>query len=281
MHRQKIPETPDIIALSIILLSKVLEGASCVEVGREYGIHPNTAARRIKVLVGHLQQVTTIQGLSSLDPVSIRHLRIHRKAVIDALDTAGPILLAPFWKASATQAYTPRQIRMAVECIDTHSDQPLRDVAMFLLLYAADIHPVEIARLRVRDCLHANGEVRLPAELSDEHAFNGIARPLRVTDTALAETIQHYLQSRAAGHRPAKGSAFLGLDPEQPLFLADNGNGFAITEYAHQGQRRYLCRSILETYRKIHRLADLAHGPFPVAYRGTVVAHHAETDEEE
>jgi len=281
MHRQNTPETPDIIALSIILLAKVLEGTSCVEVSRDYGIHPNTVARRIKVLVRHLQQVTTIQGLSDLDPVSVRHLRLHRKVILDALDTVGPILLAPLWKASATQAYTPRQIQMAVECIDTRSDQPLRDVAMFRLLYAADIHPVEIARLRVRDCLHSNGEVRLPVELSDEHTFNGIARPLRVTDNTVDETIKHYLHLRATRHRLTKGSAFLGLDPEQPLFLADSGNGFTITEYAHQGQRRYLCRSILETYRKIHRLADLSHGTLPIAHTGTVLADHAETDEEE
>jgi len=62
MHRQNTPETPDIIALSIILLAKVLEGTSCVEVSRDYGIHPNTVARRIKVLVRHLQQVTRFRA---------------------------------------------------------------------------------------------------------------------------------------------------------------------------------------------------------------------------
>jgi hypothetical protein len=64
---------------------------------------------------------------------------------------------------------------------------------------------------------------------------------------------------------------FRGLDPASRLFLTATGDPFPITPYGAPGQQRYLCRPILETYRKVFRYAELE-GATALSVRRTFVA---------
>lgn len=281
MCRQVEPKLPGPADLAIVMLIKVLDGATCAEVGQTYGMPRTTVERRIKALARRLNQMAKIEGLPDQDTASVRRLRAHRQAILDALDVVGPARLAPPGKRHAPKIYSSEQILAAAEQIDARSSQPLRDAALFLLLHTSDVRPLEVARLQVRDYLQANGEVRHTSELRAELAFNGIARPLCFSSSALNEALQRYLRTRIPevflpddGNRPI-------LAFEQPLFLADDGNGFAITEYPYRGQHRYLCRPILETYRKILRHSGLPDGAFPMIRSTTTVHLYAHAAEEE
>ena len=48
-----------------------------------------------------------------------------------------------------------------------------------------------------------------------------------------------------------------GLDPHGPLFLGAEGEVYPITPNGGEGQNRYVCRPLLEIYRKIFRQADI------------------------
>ena len=65
--------------------------------------------------------------------------------------------------------------------------------------------------------------------------------------------------------------AYRGLDPDSRLFLSSTGEGFKITPYGEDGQRRFLCRSILDTYAKLFRYSELD-GVSALSARRTVIA---------
>lgn len=60
-------------------------------------------------------------------------------------------------------------------------------------------------------------------------------------------------------------------DPNSRLFMSATGEGFKITRYGNADQRRFLCRPILEAYRKLFRYGDLR-GVTALAVRRSVVA---------
>ena len=62
-----------------------------------------------------------------------------------------------------------------------------------------------------------------------------------------------------------------GLDPFSRLFLTETGAPFEIVSYGEQGQTRFLCRGILDTYRKIFRRVGLE-GVSALNVRRTVAA---------
>ena len=67
-----------------------------------------------------------------------------------------------------------------------------------------------------------------------------------------------YLAERIAA-RQGLGIAgeYRGLDPASRLFLSANGQGFEIKPYGSNGQKRFRCRAMQETYRKLFRYAEL------------------------
>lgn len=86
----------------------------------------------------------------------------------------------------------------------------------------------------------------------------------------------------ATGHGGGVPTRYRGLSAEAPLFVAADGVGFRITPYGSGGQRRFLCRPILETYRKLFRYAQIE-GVTPLTVRRTLVAslHVPGADEEQ
>jgi hypothetical protein len=50
---------------------------------------------------------------------------------------------------------------------------------------------------------------------------------------------------------------YRGLDPDSRLFLGPAGEPYQITPNGEPGQKRHVCRAVLEIYRKLFRYADI------------------------
>lgn len=138
------------------------------------------------------------------------------------------------------------------------SNRPWHDQALFHLLFATGARPLEIARLEVRDYLKPDGSVNRESEMRAEVAIGGKLRPLYFASSKLDELLATYLQERVE-QKLGLGELglFGGLEPRSRLFLSPTGEGFKITRYGGAGQTRFLCRAILETYRKLFRYSEL------------------------
>ena len=72
------------------------------------------------------------------------------------------------------------------------------------------------------------------------------------------DALDAYLAERAASAgADADRDRYRGLDPNSRLFLSQSGDGFDIRPYGEEGQHRFRCRAIQETYRKLFRYAEL------------------------
>jgi integrase len=257
--------------LSIQMLKDVLDGVTYGEVGARHGIARTAVERRIKDLARQLNRIIGIEGINDEGIAFVRRLRANRLSILGALDGLAPELVVPQRKDKEIRVYTTEEIMAAARRVHTYSSLPQRDVAMFLLLFATGLRPLEVARLVVGDYLQADGCVRRISELRAEAAISGLARPLYFASSRLDEVLLPYLKERAGGDSAPETTDFLGLNPAQSLFLAADDQGFEITVYYRGTQPRYLCRPILEVYRKIFRYAGLP-GASPVAVRTTVAA---------
>lgn len=255
--------------LSILMLKDVLDGTTYEKVAKGHGVTRTAVERRIKDVARYLIQTVGIQGMTEDGVAFVARLRANRQFILDALEALDPIALLRPRTGRVVRVYSTEEIVAAAGRIRAYSSDPLRDVALFLLLFATGLRPLEVARLQVRDYLQVDGSVRQLSELRPEASINGVARPLYFLSTRLNEVLLPYLHERRVGGMHALDAAYLGLKPEQPLFLAAGGLGFSITAYKHGNQQRYLCRPILETYRKIFRYAGLP-GATPLAVRTTV-----------
>ena len=138
------------------------------------------------------------------------------------------------------------------------SSHAREDIGLYFMIFAIAARPLEIARLEVRDFLDADGNVRVLSEMREEVAINGRSRPLYFRSARLNTAMNDYLAERVF-RKLGLGvpERFRGLDSESRLFLSSTGRGFEITEYGKNDKRRYDCRGIQETYRKLFRYADL------------------------
>ena len=142
--------------------------------------------------------------------------------------------------------------------IRKRSHRPSEDIALYYVLLATGARPLEIARLEVQDYLDAAGAVRRVSTLREEVAITRRARPLYFRSARLDAALDAYLAERVcSGSGLGVTGQYRSLNPRSRLFLSDSGNGFQITSYGGGGQRRFSCRSIQETYRKLFRYAEL------------------------
>ena len=269
MYREVEATETTSVARSIQMLKSVLGGATYEEVARSHRLTRTAVERRIKEVVRQLNRCVGVPGLSEDSIGFVRRLRANGEAILHALARVDPQVLATQRRERPIRVYSTEEVAAAADRVRAYSDQPLRDVALFVLLFATGLRPLEVARLQIRDFLQPDGQVRRDSQLRAEAAINGVERPLHFSSTRLIAVLLPYVMQRApadGGDRP-----YRGLDPRAPLFLASHGRGFAIAAYTQGGQRRYLCRPILETYRKIFRYARLPGGT-PLAVRNTVAA---------
>ena len=98
------------------------------------------------------------------------------------------------------------------------------------------------------------------------------AWPLCFASRKLDELLKRYLRERLEQQLGlGEPGLFRGLDPSSRLFLTPKGDGFTITPYGRPGQRRFLCREILDTYRRLFRLSELE-GVTALSVRHTVAS---------
>ena len=141
--------------------------------------------------------------------------------------------------------------------IRKRSHRPLEDLALYYMLFATGARPLEIARLEVRDYLDEAGSVRRVSAMRMEVAITCRERPLYFRSARLDEVLDAYLAERVgAGIGLGVEECYRGLSPGSRLFLSAGGKGFQITRYGEEEQRRFSCRGIQETYRKLFRYAE-------------------------
>lgn len=242
-------------AVSVEMLKAVIDGETYNAVAARFGVTRTAVERRVKAIAIELTQVVGIEGLNEGGTAFVQRLRRHRAEILDSLT-----------EFQLPVPYGPRQIRIvstdelaqALLRIKGRSSRPWHDQALFYMLFATGARPLEIARLEVRDYLNADGSVRRESAVRAEVAITGKERPLHFASSKLDALLRPYLQERLE-QRMGLGEkgAYGGLDQGSRLFLSAAGLGFQITPYGHAGQRRYLCRAILEAYRKLFRYSGL------------------------
>lgn len=238
------------------MLREVLAGDTYDVVASRHGITRTGVERRIKALAARVAASVSIDGLNADGVSFVRRLRDHRAAVLAALDRLETNCDA--------HPVTPRQIRILTEDevasganrVRARSHRPQEDMALYFLMLATGARPLEIARLQVFDYLAPDGAVRTTSELRAESAITGRPRPLYFRSERLNAALGEYLARRVQlkqGTGPDE--QYRGLDPLSRLFLSPTGQGFEILAYGAEGQRRFRCRAIQETYRAIWRNA--------------------------
>lgn len=263
------PATADSTAQSIRMLMSVIDGQTYESVAINFGVSRTAVERRVKTIAVRLCQEVGIEGLNDRAVEYVGRLRQSRQAVVAAVEK---FALGAASKVAEYEPISDEQIAQAVHRLRGRSSQPSRDVALFYMALATGARPLEIARLELRDYLYADGNVRRESELRAEVTITRKARPLYFASSKLDEVLSAYLGERLAlGQGLGDPSAFRGLDPASRLFLTSSGDPFPITPYGAPGQLRYLCRPILETYRKVFRYAELE-GTTALSVRRTFVA---------
>ncbi len=265
-------------AEAIAMLKAVVDGQTYATVAAECGVTRTAVERRIKALAARLCRQVGIEGLNEDGTAIVSRLRKKRNEILIALDRFDP--------RSREGQPVPRilsnsEIAQAALRIRGRSNHPSRDAALFLMLFSTDACPLEIARLEVRDYLNADGSVKPQTELRAEAAITGKARRLHFASDRFDEPMAEYLRQRVGAMQgQGRQADYRGLDPSSRLFVASSGEGFKITPYGEPGQRRFLCRPILELYRKLFRYAELP-GLTPMSVRQAVVARLYERDADE
>ena len=240
---------------SVEMLKAVIRGETYEEVAAIFGKSRTAVERRIKAVAVQLSKVVGIQGLNEDGAAYVRRLRLHRDAILSALESFNPRApLAP----REIRILTRSEIAQAVQRIKGRSVRPWHDVALIYMLFATGARPLEVARMEVRDYLDVDGGVRRESKIRAEVAITGKSRPLHFSSSKLDQALTMYLEERLAHSLGVTtADAYRGLDPHSRLFLSATGDGFKITPYGEEGQRRFLCRPILETYRKLFRYSEL------------------------
>ena len=259
----------DAILVSIAMLKKILAGNTYEAVAAEYGVTRNTIERRVKAMALRLYRTVGIDGINEEGLAFAQRLRASRSAIVAAIEQYE---LRQSQEKCVDRILSDEEIRLAVHRTRTRSPCPYRDVALLYVLLVTGARPLEIARLEVRDYLNADGRIREESEVRADVAVNGKSRPLLFTNERANEAIDGYLAerlNRAFGTTASRD--FRGLDPNSRLFLTEAGAPFEIVSRGGEGQRRFLCRGILDTYHKIFQRIGIP-GISALSIRRTVAA---------
>ena len=256
-------------AQSVAMLLAVIEGRTYDAVAADFGFTRSTVERRVKGIAERLARQQGVVGVEQQTFTSAKRLRTYGEAVTQALQRFDPNLSEA---EGVTKVLTENEVVRAAHRVRIRGICGRRDVSMFYMLFATGARPLEIARLEVADYLEPGGQVRRESILRTEVTVARRSRPLFFASSKLIDALDDYLSERVAkrwgiGPNPA----FRGLDPSSRLFLANTGKPFEILPYGEGGQRRFLCRQIFETYRKIFRNSELR-GATPLSVRRTMAA---------
>lgn len=173
---------------------------------------------------------------------------------IEALETPQPTM------ERSIRILSEDEIAAGALRIRDRSHHPLEDLALYYMLFATGARPLEIARLEVQDYLDAAGGVRRVSVMREEVSITFRARPLYFRSARLDDALDEYLAERVrSGAGLGVEGGYRSLDPRSRLFLSASGKGFEITPYGENGKKRFCCRAIQETYRKLFRYTEFEH----------------------
>lgn len=244
---------PRVFAETVAMLRAVLDGESYESVGLRYGVGRSAVERRIKVLVEYLIYTVGVEGLS-LDSVAfVRRLRMHRDEIEQALEHALRLGVT-----EEPPLLNRERLQQAADRLGASSAHVAHDLALFYLLFTTGMRPLELARLTVRDCVTAAGQICSVSELRAEASHNGKVRPLYLSSPRLIKALMEYAQERCRRrHGLGKSADYLGLCPDSPLFLNPYGVAYVLRRTEANGRVRHRCRGIQEALRQLFRHAGL------------------------
>jgi integrase len=255
------------IQQSVEMLKAVIEGETYRAVGVRFTKSRTSVERRIKSVVAQLVKAVGIAGLNDGSMAFVGRLRAHREAILDALKFFRPAILH---QPRETRVLARDELVRGIQRVKGRSSRPKHDVALFCILFSTGARPLEIARLEIRDYLHSDGSIRRESSMRAETSISGRPRRLFFATTRLDEALASYLQERLELKLGiGEGPEYRGLDPRSRLFLSASGEGFRITPYGVLGQKRFLCRAVLETFAKLFRYSELK-GVTAISARRTV-----------
>lgn len=262
------PKDDESQAQSVAMLLAVIAGGTYESVAADFGFARSTVERRVKGVAEQLAKHVDA-GLEQRCLTTARRIRIEGSAVAGALQR---IDLAEIAKAKPFEVISETEMVRAAHRVRVRGVCGRRDLAMFYMLFATGARPLETARLVVADYLEADGRVRRSSTMRADATIGGRPRPLYFASDKLIDSLDDYLSERVAlGWGVWSSSDYRGLDPNSCLFLTSTGEPFKIVAYGEGGQRRFLCRPILEAYRKIFRNSELR-GSTPLSVRKTLAA---------
>ena len=220
------PGSDESWARSVTLFRAVLGGESFEAVASQVGITRTAVERRVKRVALHLIQSGGVPGLHPDAAVQVGRLRDRRDDLLAALAAAK---LAPSAASRAGRVLEPAEVALGAHRLRAYAGHGQHDLALYHLIFATGLRPLEVARLQVADYLTEEGQVRRASVLRAEAAINGRPRPLHFRHRRLDESMSAYLAMRhAAGHGRGQTLGWRGLAPESPLFLTCDGQPYHI-----------------------------------------------------
>jgi integrase len=240
---------------SVEMLRAVVDGETYEAVAARFGVTRTAVERRIKSVAVQLTQLVGVDGLKEEGAAFVRRLRLHRDAILVALENFEP---RPSVSARPARVLLPPEVIQGAVRVKGRTSRTWHDLALYYMLFATGLRPLEIARLEVRDYLHADGSVCRESELRAEAAINGKRRPLYFSSSRLDDALTAYFRERRdCGHGLGEPHIYRSLNPGSRLFLSQTGEAYMIAPNGGPGQKRYVCRTLLEIYRKLFRYAEL------------------------
>lgn len=257
----------DAVAKSMAMLTAFLSGATYTLIARQAGITSSAVEQKIKALARDLQRVVGVVDVAEDDVPTAAFLRLHKDSYLEALEHYRPAQARRVRKNGGI--VTDQEIGQLVQKTWETSNCRQRDVALLLILFSTAARPLEIARLEVRDYLHADGTVREESVMRADAAIGGRARPLYFASAKTNAAIDAYLNERARlGYGVHQLPAYRGLRPTSRLFLKDDGNEMTIRIKEDGRRKQHFCGTILNIYRKLFATAGL-HGVSALSARRT------------
>jgi integrase len=255
MREEQTQGVDDPATRSIDMLKAVVQGKTYDAVAADFGLTRTAVERRVKSVAVQLTQVVGVDGLRPAGAAFVRRLRLSREAILEALERFEPP--HPTGERAA-RVLLPAEVAQGAVRIKGRSNRPWHDLSLYYLLFATGLRPLEVARLEVRDYLAVDGNVRRETELRAAVAINGKARPLYFGSNRLNDALAAYLRERQKlRHGVGEPEHHRGLDPDSRLFLTTLGEPYPIMPNGEVQQKRFVCRALLETYRKLFRYADI------------------------
>lgn len=123
------------------MLKAVISGKTYEAAVASFGKSRTAVERRIKAVSAKWSKVVGIQGLNEEGATFVCRLRLHRDAILTALESFDPTLLCG---PRESHILSSEEIAQAVLRIKCRSNRPGHDIALFYLLFAAGARPPEI-----------------------------------------------------------------------------------------------------------------------------------------